>query len=128
VKGERRRDRFLVDEMLTHAGVVAMNVPKGREALRSDPTVRYALEHAIELLAEAAEKVSRPVKSANPAVPWTALRELRRVVAHPYDPGRAEVDLDQLWRFACDDLPAITQRLRRAKFPKEGDLGGEYGL
>jgi len=125
VKDSERRDRFLIDEMLNHADVIAVNVRKGRDVFETDTTTRYAVEHATELFAEAAEKVSRPFKSANRQVPWDRLRDLRHDVAHPYDTGASPTSLEQTWRFARDDLPRITRKLRHARFPKiaESDRG-----
>jgi len=122
VKGGPRRDRYLVDQMLTHAEVIAVNVRKGRDEFETDPTTRYAVEHAAELFAEAGEKTGRAFKTANPTVPWDRLRELRRILAHPYDVGAAPTHLEQTWRFARDDAPAIARKLRGSKFPKSEDL------
>ncbi len=114
-----RRDRFLVDEMLNHAEVVAVNVRKGRDVFETDATTRYAIEHATELFAEAAEKIGHQLKSANPRLPWDQLRELRRGLAHPYDARGDSAYIEQTWRFARTDLPAIVRRLRSVKFPPE---------
>jgi len=116
VREVEQRDRFLVDEMLRHLEVVALEVKGGRDRLETETEPRYALEHATELLAEAAEKTSQPFKTANPALPWRGLRKFRHDVAHPYDTGAAAITLEQLWRFARDDAPRITRRLRHAKF------------
>jgi uncharacterized protein with HEPN domain len=121
VKGGTLRDRYLVDQMLTHAEVIAVNVRRGRDDFETNPTSRYAVEHASELFAEAAEKVGRPFKSANPDVPWDRLRELRRMVAHPYDVGADPMRVDQTWRFARNDVPRIVRKLRRPRFPKVDD-------
>ena len=118
VKESEQRDRFLVDEMLRHLDVVGLELRKGRDRIETDAEVRYALEHATELLAEAAEKTSRLFKSANPEIAWKALRKFRHDVAHPYDAGAMSVTAQQLWKFARDDAPAIAQRLKRAAFPK----------
>jgi uncharacterized protein with HEPN domain len=117
VKDNGRRNRYLVDEILNHADVIALNVRKGREFFETDTTARYAVEHATELIAEAAEKLGRPFKSANPLVPWDRLRELRRGLAHPYDPGADRTHIEQTWRFSREDLPGIIRKLRTAKFP-----------
>ena len=118
MKDSSRRDRFLIDEILNHADVIAVNVRKGRDVFESDPTTRYAVEHATELLAEAAEKVSRPFKSVNRQVPWDRLRELRHDVAHPYDVGANPTSVEQTWRFARDDVPKISRQLRHARFAR----------
>ena len=114
MKDSAVRDRFLVDEMLVHAELIAVNVQRGRNLFETDATIRYAVEHATELFAEAAEKTSREFKTANPLVPWDRLREQRRVSAHPYDVGAASSNVEKLWKFARDDVPAIVRRLRKA--------------
>jgi uncharacterized protein with HEPN domain len=111
------RDRFLVDEMLRHLSVLAAGVKEGKANFAKDPMTRYAVEHAAELLAEAAEKVGQAFKTANPKVPWKELRPLRRGVAHPYDLGAEPVNVDQLWRFIRDDAPPIAKALGNARFP-----------
>ncbi|MGI0055590.1 MAG: HepT-like ribonuclease domain-containing protein [Thermoplasmata archaeon] len=119
MKDSPGRDRFLVDEMLNHAEVVAANVRKGRDVFETDATPRYAIEHATELFAEAAEKIGHQFKSTNPHLPWDRLRELRRGLAHPYDARGDSTYIEQTWRFAQAELPAIVRRLRGAKFPRE---------
>ena len=113
-----RRDRFLVAEMLRHAGVIGENVRKGRSAFDDDVSTRYALEHAVELFSEAAEKVSNAFERENPTIPWKGLRPLRRDVAHPYDGGRPPVNPDRVWRFVRDEVPNIVKKLRTAKYPE----------
>ncbi len=119
MKGREGRDRFLVDEMLTHLtllvqiserGKSQFMVPEGSES-------RYAAEHALELFAEAAEKVSGAFEKANPRIPWQRFRPLRRRVAHPYDPGSAAVNVEELWEFLAHDVPGLRRLLRRARFP-----------
>ena len=107
--------------MLRHAEAMSEIARRGRPAFERDPVTRYALEHAVELLSEAAEKLSSSFESANPGVPWKGLRPLRREVAHSYDAGRPPVDPDRVWRFVQDDLPKIAQKLRRPVFPKSDD-------
>ncbi len=118
MKEAERRDRFLVAEMLRHAEVVATNVARGRAAFDTDLTTRYALDHAIELFSEAAEKLSSEFERLHPEIPWKGLRPLRRDVAHPYDRGLAPVRPDRVWRFVRDEMPRIVRRLRVAAFPE----------
>lgn len=113
-----QRDRFLVDEMLRHLELIGDIVKRGKERLVAELEPRYALEHASELLAEAAGKTRHAFKTANPEIPWDRLRRFRSDVAHPYDIGETPVALDELWRFARDDAHAIRRRLRRPIFPQ----------
>lgn len=118
MKGTERHDRILVDEMLQHLAVVVTSASSGKVTLAKDAQPRYALEHAIELLAEAGEKVSRDFKSANPGIPWAQLRPLRRTLAHPYDTDAAQVSVDQLWVFSAKVVPRLYRRLKSPKFPR----------
>jgi uncharacterized protein with HEPN domain len=104
--------------MLRHAEIMSEIARRGRAGFERDPVTRYALEHAVELFSEAAEKLSSAFESANPGIPWKGLRPLRREVAHPYDAGRPPVDTDRVWRFVQDDLPKLVRNLRRPVFPK----------
>lgn len=118
MKDSARRDRFLVQEMLRHAEVIAAGAGKGRSVFDKDASTRYAMEHAIELFAEAAEKLSSAFERANPSVPWRGLRPLRRDVAHPYDSGRPPIAPGRVWRFAAEEIPRIVIKLRRAVYPE----------
>lgn len=112
------RDRFLCEEMLRHLSMIEGGAKVGRMGLQTDITTRYAVEHATELLAEAAKRTSAVFKAENPGVPWRALSHLRVEVAHPCDVGGEPINVDRLWRFLRDEAPAIARRLRRAKFPR----------
>jgi uncharacterized protein with HEPN domain len=112
------RDRFLVEEMQRHLEVLAAATTGGLEGLGVDPTHRYALEHACELVAEAAKHTSSEFRALNPKVKWSALRALRTAVAHPYESGVSPVRLEILWRFAVDEVPKLRQLLARCKYPR----------
>jgi uncharacterized protein with HEPN domain len=118
VTGPASRDRFLVQEMQRHLDVLATTTAGGADGLSANATHRYALEHACELLAEAAKHTSNEFRALNPEVKWSALRALRTAVAHPYDAGASRVRLDLLWRFASDDVPKIRHQLARCKYPR----------
>jgi uncharacterized protein with HEPN domain len=118
MSGPPPRDRFLVDEMNRHLSIMAQLAKAGRESLETSGPQRYALEHACELLAEAAKHTSREFRTLNPEVPWNPLRQLRTAVAHPYDQGSSQVRLERLWRFAVETGPKLTRQLGRAKYPR----------
>ena len=118
------RWRVLADEMLTHARAIAQQVHKGRAAFfdPQDPVVRDAVEHRLELLAEALGKLPKAFADANPGVPWSSLRALRHEFAHPYEDAIPRpADHERVWRFVLEDLPPIARKLERPHFPKSAD-------
>ena len=110
------RDRFLVEEMNRHLSVIAELAKAGRESLETNLPQLYALEHACELLAEAAKHTSREFRTINPEISWDSIRRLRTAVAHPYDQGASRVRLERLWGFAVKDGPLLTRQLGRARY------------
>jgi uncharacterized protein with HEPN domain len=112
--------RILVDEIREHARLIAFQVKKGREAFfsPSDSAVRDSVEHRLELIAEAAGKLPAGFRRGNPGVAWSALIELRSMLAHPYEsPAPRPINLTRVWRFAVDELPRIDRKLERPRFP-----------
>jgi uncharacterized protein with HEPN domain len=125
VKDSEGRDRFLADEMRTHLRVIATIAQRGKARFTGPEgeESRYAARQAVELLAEAAEKISGPFEKANPKIPWMTLRQFRKRIAHPYDAGIELVNVDELWVFMVRDAPKIDRALLRPTFPEVGKGG-----
>jgi len=50
--------------------------------LRSDPVVQAATQRWIEIIGEAASRLSDEVREANPDIPWRSMIGMRNVLAH----------------------------------------------
>ena len=66
-----------------------------------------AVERRLEILGEAAGRVSHSFQSEDADIPWKEIKGLRLVLAHRYD----NLDLQQLWRAATIHAPALVARL-----------------
>ena len=88
------------DAMAIVAGATAENL--GRDRLRT-----LALERSMELLGEAARRVSDDFRAAHPQVPWRAMIGLRNILAHDY--GR--IDHERLFATAVKELPGLLTQL-----------------
>jgi uncharacterized protein with HEPN domain len=81
---------------------------KKRVDLDSDEMLRFALVRAVEILGEAAARISSETRSATPAVPWSdAVRMRNRLVHVCFD-----VDHTILWKTVTEDTPALLPLLR----------------
>ena len=80
--------------------------------------MRSAVERRLEVLGEAARRVSDAFQAAHPEIPWKEIKGLRNVLAHQYD----ELDLQQLWRAAVMHSPELVPKLDYLLPPIEGDL------
>ena len=54
--------------------------------LRSDPVVQAATQRWIEIIGEAASRLSDEVREANPDIPWRSMIGMRNVLAHGLEP------------------------------------------
>ena len=88
---------------------------RAREDLDSDRLLLYALVRAIEVLGEAASKVSADARAAAPDVPWRAIVAMRNRLIHAY----AAIDPETVWKAACEDIPVLLTALRTLANPLE---------
>jgi uncharacterized protein with HEPN domain len=65
----------------------------GRDAFMRSRVVQDAVIRNLEVVGEAAKRVSEEVRVAHPGVPWRRLAGLRDVLIHQY----MGVDLEQVW-------------------------------
>lgn len=68
-----------------------------------------ALVKSIEIVGEAASKVSGPTRQEMPGVPWPEIVTMRHRLTHTY----FDIDLDIVWNTATTDLPPLLELLTR---------------
>ena len=101
-------DRSYLEDMLRYSRA-ALEFSRGRSFgdLEADLQFQMALERAIELVGEAARRVSAEARAAYPTVPWTKIVAQRNVLAHEY----GEVDPALLWGLVKKHLPELVATL-----------------
>ncbi len=77
------------------------------EQYLADWTKRFAVERAIEIIGEAAGKVSEPFQAQHPSIPWTKIKRQRNVLIHEY--GRVNHEL--VWRVVSQHVPELIATL-----------------
>lgn len=77
--------------------------------LLADARSRRALERTLEVLGEAANRISAPTREALPGIPWVKIIGQRNIIAHGY----AVLDHSRLFRTVKDDLPGLIVELER---------------
>jgi uncharacterized protein with HEPN domain len=85
-----------------------------RSHLDTDETLRLALTRAVEVIGEAAAKVSQPGRDAHPEIPWTQIAGTRNRLIHGYD----TLNLDILWKIATEGLPVLVSQLQAILGPR----------
>ena len=105
----RHSDKARLRHMLDHAEeAVSLVECRKREDLDSDRLLNLALVRLLEIVGEAAARLSMETRDGYPRIPWPDIIGLRNRLIHGYD----IVDFDILWDTVHDDLPALISVLR----------------
>jgi len=68
---------------------------------------RLAVERKLEILGEAARKVSAPFREAHPEIPWPQIIGLRNVISHEYH----RVNYGRIYGITHEDAPRLIMLL-----------------
>ena len=102
------RDAAYLWDMLTAARAVVDSIGDlTLEQYVADDNLRLATERRIEIIGEAARRVSDGCKEAYPEVPWRLIVDQRNVLIHSYD----EIVDERIWKLAQRDIPDLIQVL-----------------
>ncbi|MBI2566731.1 MAG: DUF86 domain-containing protein [Candidatus Schekmanbacteria bacterium] len=95
----------MIDEAETAVAFVA---GRSQDDLDRDRMLFHALVRAIEVMGEAASRLSVEARAVAPQVPWRDIVSMRNRLIHGY----AAIDPDALWKTATEDIPALLPLLR----------------
>ncbi len=97
-------DRIRLLHMLD-AAKEALAFDSGRERthLESNRMLALALIKEVEIIGEAATRVSRELADANPQIPWAKVAGMRNRLIHAY----FDIDFDILWETVVTAVPAL---------------------
>jgi uncharacterized protein with HEPN domain len=101
---DRVRLRHVVDAL---SSAIRFTKGRRREELDSDEMLAFALVHALQIVGEAAGKVSAETRGRRPEVPWTTMIGMRHRLVHAY----FDVNLDILWTTAVETAPALLTQI-----------------
>ena len=80
---------------------------RSRGDLETDKMLLFAVVRAIEIVGEAASRISAETRSATPSIPWPEIVAMRNRLIHAY----FDVDLDILWKTVTIEIPDLAALL-----------------
>jgi uncharacterized protein with HEPN domain len=106
----RHDDHIVIQHMLDHAReAVSMIAGKAPEDLGKERMFELALVRLVEIIGEAAGRVSQAGQAQSPNIPWREVIGMRNRLIHGYD----SVDLNVLWDTVELDLPPLITQLEK---------------
>lgn len=82
---------------------------KTRQDLNENKMLRLSLVRLIEIIGEAASKLSIDCQSEFPAIPWKNIINMRNRLIHAY----FDINLDTVWGTITEDLPPLITELEK---------------
>ncbi|MDX1994349.1 MAG: HepT-like ribonuclease domain-containing protein [bacterium] len=109
-------DLIRLRHMLEAAHTVAMFAAgESRASLDNDLKLTFALVHAIQIIGEAAFKISKESRDEQPQIPWSKIIGMRHVLVHDY----FDIDRDLVWSTVTKSIPDLIGELEKIVPPSE---------
>jgi uncharacterized protein with HEPN domain len=106
---EERDAAYLWDMLGAVREVIQVTDNVTLERFESELLLLRATERCIEVIGEAARRVSKPYQQAHPEIPWADIIGQRNILAHEY----GQIDYELLYRTASEDIPQLAILLER---------------
>jgi uncharacterized protein with HEPN domain len=109
-------DRIRLQHMLEAAReATAFTEGKTSEDLIRNRMLLLAMVKEIEIIGEAASKVSAESRALAPGIPWTKVTAMRNRLTHAY----FEWNLEAIWSTLTSSLPELVRELERVLPPRD---------
>ncbi len=98
-----RGGRARLRDMIQCIGDIGNYTAYGKERFDNDELVRVYVVHNLQIIGEAAYKLSANLRSQHADVPWPKILGLRHILVHDY----FRVDYEIVWGVVELDLPRL---------------------
>jgi len=106
---EQRDAAYLWDMLDACQAICQFTVGLGFEDYAASRQVQFAVERALEIVGEAAHRVSDSFRQAHPEVRWASIIGQPNVLAHEY----GAIKHDRIWVVATVHVPDLVDKLQR---------------
>lgn len=124
MKSEQADVTLLWDMLDAARKVVIFAAGKSFGDYEQDDLLRSGVERQVEIIGEAARRISKSFQQEHPEIAWRGIIAQRHVLAHEY----GEIRNDLMWRVATVHVPALIEILQPLIPPPPGESVDETGL
>ena len=110
-----RDDAYVLDMLRFAREVIELSKGVTGDEYLSNLGTRRGIERSLELIGEAARRVSRPFRDDHPDIPWREIIGQRSILAHDY----GDVSDERVWDTVTDRVPDLLRALERLVIAEE---------
>lgn len=111
-------DAVRLRHMLDAASEAAFSAQeRQRSDLNEDRHLARSLVKLIEIVGEAASRMTETGRAQFPDIPWAEIIAMRNRLIHAY----WDIDLDIVWKTVSDEMPVLAAKLERGLNRREDD-------
>jgi len=81
---------------------------RGKDAFRKDELIQTWVLHHIQILGEAAARISDEFQEQHPDIPWFKMIGMRNILVHDY----FHIDIEVVWSVVENDLPVLFNQVK----------------
>jgi len=106
--------------MLDAIAAIQRHTPATREEFDAVEPIRSHILLYVQIIGDAASKLSQQLKDANPQVPWKSIMRMRNIIAHVY----FGIDWNEVWQVAIRDVAVLKLQIEAivASLPGESQV------
>ncbi len=108
-----RDDRDRLQDILEAIKNIERYAKRGRRVFEEDELVHTWMIHHIQIIGEAASKLTATFRKSHAHVPWSQIITMRHVLVHDY----LGIDLGEVWAVVERDLPTLKRQIRQMVRP-----------
>lgn len=102
-----RDDAYLLDMLIYARRARDMNAGSSLDSFLAEEMRQFATLHVLQIVGEAASKVSPDFRKAHPEIPWERIMGLRHRLVHDYP----RIDLPKVWAIVETQIQPLIEAL-----------------
>ena len=110
-----RDDAYLLDMLIYARKARSFSAGAAWEKFAADEILQAATLHVLQVIGEAASKVSEDTREAHPEIPWQQIVGLRHRLVHDYP----RVELPRIREIVENHVPPLIEALEKIVPPEE---------
>ncbi|MBN2020137.1 MAG: DUF86 domain-containing protein [Sedimentisphaerales bacterium] len=116
-----RDDAYMLDMLLAARKAQKFTYNVNWEQFKADDLLQNAVMHQIQIIGEAARKISQQYKDSHPEISWQGIIGMRNRLVHEY----FDIIPERVWDVVQNNIPELIELVRPLVPPDETPRQGQ---